>query len=70
MHPVVALVTAGVETDVLGLTYGEYSDAEREGVIAAFPRSPDFKEDIIQAFYDGLKHKPDTRIMSFLRSTM
>jgi hypothetical protein len=25
MHPVVALVTAGVEMDVLGLTYVEYS---------------------------------------------
>ncbi len=34
MHPVVALVTAGVEMDVM--------------------------EDIIQAFYDGNKHKPET----------
>ena len=60
MHPVVALVTAGVEMDVLGLTYGQYSDAERELVVSAFPRTPDFKEDIIQAFYDGIRHKPDT----------
>ncbi len=60
MHPVVALVTAGVEMDVLGLTYGEYSDAEREAVVKSFPRTPHFKEDIIQAFYDGINHKPDT----------
>ena len=60
MHPVVALVTAGVEMDVLGLTYGEYSDAEREAVVSAYPRTPGFKEDIIQAFYDGIRHKPDT----------
>jgi hypothetical protein len=60
MHPVVALVTAGVEMDVLGLTYAEYSDAEREAVVGAHPRPPHFKEDIIQAFYDGIKHKPDT----------
>jgi hypothetical protein len=60
MHPVVALVTAGVEMDVLGLTYPEYSDAEREVVVKAFPRTPHFKEDIIQAFYDGIKHKPET----------
>ena len=60
MHPVVALVTAGVEMDVLGLTYGTYSDAEREAVVSAYPRTPDFKEDIIQAFYDGIRHKPDT----------
>ena len=60
MHPVVALVTAGVEMDVLGLTYKEYSDEEREAVVSAFPRTPQFKEDIIQAFYDGIKHKPET----------
>jgi hypothetical protein len=60
MHPVVALVTAGVEMDVLGLTYKEYSDEEREAVVKAFPRTAHFKEDIIQAFYDGIKHKPDT----------
>jgi HD superfamily phosphodiesterase len=60
MHPVVALVTAGVEMDVLGLAYTEYSDAEREAVVHAHPRSEHFKEDIIQAFYDGIKHKPDT----------
>jgi hypothetical protein len=60
MHPVVALVTAGVEMDVLGVSYAEYSDAEREAVIHAHPRTEQFKEDIIQAFYDGIKHKPDT----------
>jgi hypothetical protein len=60
MHPVIALVTAGVEMDVLGLTYGEYSDAEREAVVRAHPRSEHFKEDIIQTFYDGIKHKPET----------
>jgi HD domain len=60
MHPVVALVTAGVEMDVLGLTYPEYSDQEREAVVHAHPRTEHFKEDIIQAFYDGIKHKPET----------
>ena len=60
MHPVVALVTAGVEMDVLGLAYSDYSDAEREAVVHAHPRSPHFKEDIIQAFYDGNKNKPGT----------
>jgi hypothetical protein len=60
MHPVVALVTAGVEMDVLGIAYSEYSDAERQAVVRAHPRTPHFKEDIIQAFYDGNKHKPET----------
>jgi HD superfamily phosphodiesterase len=60
MHPVVALVTAGVEMDVLGLAYAEYSEAEREVVVKAHPRTEHFTEDIIQAFYDGIRHKPDT----------
>jgi hypothetical protein len=60
MHPVIALVTAGVEMDVLGIAYEEFPDAQRDSVVAAYPRTPHFKEDIIQAFYDGIKHKPDT----------
>jgi HD superfamily phosphodiesterase len=60
MHPVVALVTAGVEMDVLGLTYDQYSHAAREAIVEAHPRGDQFKEDIIQAFYDDIKHKPDT----------
>src|ERR1700682_212274 len=44
MHPVIALVTAGVEMDVLGLTHAEYSDSEREAVVHAHPRTDHFKE--------------------------
>ena len=60
MHPVIALTTAGVEMDVLGLTYDQYPAEIREAVVKAFPRTPRFKEDIIQAFYDGIRHKPET----------
>jgi len=60
MHPVVALVTAGVEMDVLGLTYADYGDAERNAVVNAHPRGKNFKEGIIQAFFDGIKRKPET----------
>jgi HD superfamily phosphodiesterase len=60
MHPVVALVTAGVEMDVLGIAYSEFSEAEREAVVQAYPRAEHFKDKIIQAFYDGNQHKPST----------
>jgi hypothetical protein len=60
MHPVVALLTNGVEMDVLGIAYSEFSDADREAIVSAYPRTEHFKEDIIQTFYDGIKHKPDT----------
>lgn len=56
--PVVALVTAGVEMDVLGLAYEQFPDAQRELVVAAHPRVETFKEDIIQAFANGMAHKP------------
>jgi HD domain len=60
MHPVVALVTAGVEMDVLGIDYSSFTDSDRNAVVKAFPRTVYFKEDILQAFYDGIKHKPET----------
>src|ERR1700756_2651453 len=60
MHPVVALLTNGVDMDVLGIAYSEFSDADREAVVAEYPRTANFKEDIVQAFYDGIRHKPET----------
>ena len=60
MHPIVALVTAGVEMDVLGTAFSEFTEAEREAVVRAHPRPGYFKEEIIQAFYDGFHRKPET----------
>jgi hypothetical protein len=60
MHPVVALVTAGVEMDVLGIDYSSFTDSDRNAVVQAFPRTAHFKEDILQAFYDGIQHRPET----------
>src|SRR5713226_8749395 len=54
MHPVVALLTAGVEMDVLGIDYACFADSDRNAVVEAFPRRANFKEDILQAFYDGI----------------
>jgi hypothetical protein len=58
-EPEVALVTAGVELDVLGLGYHDITDAQRDEVLSAFPRV-DFKPQIIQAFGAGIRHKPQT----------
>lgn len=62
MHPVVALLTNGVEMDVLGIDYSEFSDTDREAIVAMYPRTERFKEDIIQAFFDCIKHKPETTL--------
>ena len=60
MHPVVALLANGAEMDVHGIAYSEFSDLDRDAIVAAYPRTEHFKEDIIQNFYDGIKHKPET----------
>lgn len=60
MAPEIALVTAGVEMDVLGIDYEKFSDEQREQVVKHHPRPAAFKEEIIQAFYDGIKNKPAT----------
>jgi hypothetical protein len=59
MEPEVALVTSGVDFDVLGIGYHDVSDADRAEIVALHPR-PDFKRRILQAFTDGMASKPDT----------
>ncbi len=59
MEPEVALVTAGVEYDVLGIRYHDISDAERAEVTAMHPR-PDFKRRILQEFTQGIAPRPDS----------
>ena len=58
-EPEVALVTAGVELDVLGIDYDRFSEATIEEVLTELPRV-DFKESIIEAFADGIAAKPQT----------
>lgn len=60
LRPNVALVTAGVEMDVLGIKYDEFSDQQREVVTHAHPRGDEFKECILCAFADGFRDKPET----------
>jgi hypothetical protein len=59
MEPEVALVTAGVEYDVLGIGYHDISDANRAEITALHPR-PGFKRSILQAFTEGIAPKPET----------
>jgi HD superfamily phosphodiesterase len=59
LDPEIALVTAGVETDVLGFGREDLSAEERDAVTAAHPR-PDFKNRILAAFNDGMKHRPQS----------
>ncbi|MEU1285912.1 HD domain-containing protein [Kitasatospora sp. NPDC005856] len=59
MAPEIALVTRGVELDVLGIGYHAVTEEQRAAVVAAHPR-PDFKNRILAAFTDGIRNRPDT----------
>jgi HD domain-containing protein len=60
MHPVIALLNAGVLMDVIGIGYDSFTAAQRNSVVEAYPREPLFEEQLIQAFYEGTRHRPDT----------
>lgn len=59
LAPEVAVVTLGVETDVLGLDLEEVSEEDKRAVVGAHPR-PDFKRQILHAFNEGMADRPDT----------
>ncbi|GAA0800451.1 HD domain-containing protein [Cupriavidus gilardii] len=60
MRPTVALVTAGVEMDVLGLCYHDFTGEQRDHVCQHHPREHNFKESIIDHFAEGTRRKPLT----------
>ena len=59
LEPEIALVSAGVETDVLGLGRDCLGPEALEAVTAVHPR-PDFKRQILAAFVDGMRQRPST----------
>ncbi len=65
MRPEIALVQAGAGMDVAGRGYEQFTDAQRETIVAAFPREADFAHGIIDAFYEGMKHRPGSTFGTF-----
>ena len=59
LDPEVALLQAGVATDVIGIGRESLDPDALAAVTAAHPR-PDFKNRIVAAFNDGMKHRPQT----------
>lgn len=60
MRPTIALVTAGVEMDVLGIAYHDFTHERRDRVCVHHPREKNFKENIIEHFANGIVRKPLT----------
>ena len=65
MHPGIALVHSAAGMDVVGRAYDDFSDEQRKAVIAAYPRGGDFEHGMIEAFYQGMKHRPGTTFGTF-----
>jgi hypothetical protein len=59
-RPTVALVTAGVEMDVLGIAYHDFTEEQRREVCTCHPRGLKFKHGILSAFCYGTIKKPNT----------
>ncbi|HEX6444069.1 MAG TPA: diguanylate cyclase, partial [Streptosporangiales bacterium] len=59
LEPEIALVAAGVQTDVTGSGLDEIGRDELDAVTRAHPR-PNFKHEILRAFTDGMKDRPET----------
>jgi hypothetical protein len=57
LEPEIALITSGVETDVLGIGRDDLSPEALDAVTAAHPR-PNFKRNILRAFTEGNQHRP------------
>jgi len=52
-RPTVALVTAGVEMDVLGIAFDDFTKEQREEVCSCHPRGLKFKHGILSSFCMG-----------------
>ena len=65
MRAEIALLQAGAGMDVAGRDYERFPEAERAAVVAAFPREADFGHAIIDAFYQGMRHRPNSTFGTF-----
>jgi hypothetical protein len=65
MHGEIALVQAGAGMDVAGRGFDDFTEEQRAAVVAGFPRGDDFAGKMIDAFYDGIKHRPGTTFGTF-----
>jgi hypothetical protein len=65
MGPEIALLQTGAGMDIAGRGYENFTDEQREAVVAAYPREKEFGNKVIDAFYHGMKHRPQTTFGTF-----
>ncbi|MBN3751951.1 HD domain-containing protein [Paraburkholderia sp. Tr-20389] len=60
MSALVLLVSAGVQMDIRGTRYFEFTSQQRDAIVQAFPRERGFKTKLIEAYARGMEHRPET----------
>lgn len=65
LHAEAALLHLATGLDVAGRSYDQFTEEEREAILAAYPRGEGFKQRIIDTFHAGLKDRPATTFGTF-----
>jgi hypothetical protein len=65
LHAEAALLHLAAGLDVAGRSYDQFTEEEREAILAAYPRGEGFKQRIIDTFHAGLKDRPATTFGTF-----
>ena len=65
LHAEASLLHVGAGLDVAGKHYTRFTDEELAAVTSAYPREETFKSDIVDMFYEGLKHRPASTFGTF-----
>lgn len=60
LSALVALINAGVQMDVRGERYDEFTAFERDEIVQAYPRESGFKKKLLEAYARGMEHRPET----------
>lgn len=65
MQAEIALTQAGAAMDLIGLGEDELTEEQRVSVLTAHPRAETFRHDMVDAFYEGVKHRPQSTLGTF-----
>jgi hypothetical protein len=60
LSALVALINAGVQMDVRGERYDEFTAQERDEIVQAYPRESGFKKKLLEVYARGMEHRPET----------
>jgi HD superfamily phosphodiesterase len=60
MSSLVAMISAGVQMDVWGARYDDFTAQQRDEIVQAYPRESGFKKKLIEAYARGMERRPAT----------